>query len=104
MMQAQLNKVKEQAMSKYVALMALITLFVVSPLAMAGLLGGIMVTITGGIMTIVGVYVVYLVNDSLGYSDANTTSIYNKIMKAFIILGTAMIIIGAKVIIDVLTS
>ena len=36
--------------------------------------------------------------------EATMTTLYNKIMKALIIMGTAMIIVGAKVIIDTLQS
>ena len=69
-----------------------------SPRAALGLIAGVLTVIVGGTMTIIGVYVVYTVNDSIGYSDATTVSIYNKIMKAFTILGVAMIVIGAGVI------
>lgn len=72
--------------------------FLMSATAALGLIAGVLTVIVGGTMTIIGVYVVYTVNDSIGYSDATTISIYDKIMKAFTILGVAMIVIGAGVI------
>ncbi len=91
-----MNKIK--TLDKLKAYKALIVLFLLASFGAFGLLSGVLMVVIAGAMLLIGVYVTYEINKSIGYSDATTEGIYSRIMSAYTILSVALIVIGASVI------
>lgn len=71
--------------AKLALMFAALTVFMVSGLAQASLIGGVLAVIIGGTMAIVGAYVVFTINEAIGHSSQDITDIYEKVMKGLMV-------------------